>query len=436
MKTFLNGKVTLHAGDSREVLMALPDASIDSVVCDPPYGLGFMGRHWDAADGAPFAVEFWAEVLRVLKPGGHVVAFSGTRTYHRMACAIEDAGFEIRDQIGWVYGSGFPKSHDVSKAIDKAVGVERKKVAVGAPVKRMIPGADQNGNGSWIKDNGRIYQPGVEIPATEEAAQWEGWGTALKPAWEPICLARKPLSGTVAECVLEHGTGALNIGGCRVEAEGRPLRELDAKATDSNVYVGRTGSGGLGKGLDGGSKAVGTTNLGRWPANLVHDGSKEVLDAFPDVHGAGAARDGSSAVVSDNYEASAYMLGANRNMRRLGDEGSAARFFYTAKADAEDRLGSKHPTVKPLDLMQWLVRLVTPKGGTVLDPFAGTGTTGEAAWREGMRAVLIEREAEYQADIARRMELAAQPTKRAAVAKTKNKLDNPEDLPLFAAGTP
>jgi len=1030
---FLDGKVILRPGDCRDVLRSIPDNSIDSVVTDPPYALvsivkrfgkagaapakadgmggaytrlggGFMGKQWDTGETA-FAVEFWAEVLRVLKPGGHVVAFSGTRTYHRMACAIEDAGFEIRDQIGWAYGclddctqavtpcglshhselkagdtiltydsarktyqwgtvehvhryqisdtmyrittphgeqvvsrnhrclierggeetfefaedaarqrearvpvlenlpallvalrghdqgagnaqsnmlegvqecadwiegsraavspqsardcgmwdlrkgkddtasvaaqgpnpgllarmqrriarggmgqaraqgpgsvatgvgggasravhwavqsllegwrhirsisrelcwpevcevsaevsgdvtagrlrhgtplgrrehswapsdasrvgsshrsqstkqlsdqshvvldeqgsqavrawpghrsvvvritpehydgviwcvtvrtgafvavrdgmafptgnSGFPKSHDVSKGIDKAAGVERQKIAVGAPVKRMIPGADQNISGSWVKDDGRTYQPGREIPATDAAKQWDGWGTALKPSWEPICVARKPLIGTVAENVIKHGTGALNIDGCRIEADARPLRELDAKPTDGNVYAGRTGAGGLGKGLDGGSKAAGTTDLGRWPANLCHDGSPEVLACFPDSPGqqgdvkgtepsgttdntygkyasrapGKARRDGEASADRRYTENGGTDFAALPGMRR-SDGASAARFFYTSKADADDRLGSKHPTVKPLDLMQWLVRLVTPKRvlacpnceaathaknstekassntpvcvvpsglqtegqsthgqvlqptmcggkqgletetvrlvrnnipasegwgaamlqsvvcgevdgkvqeehqglcdqqqglsslmdagssaipfteglrlrasvghaaanrpplnkrrgrasqkrrqdrqstgefgvdgeggsrqaqsaeakhavlsslpwqdhnqpacahcghrlewrpGVCLDPFAGTGTTGEAAWREGMRAILIEREPEYQEDIKRRMELATQPTKRAAVAASKNNLDNPNDLPLFA----
>lgn len=461
VSTFLDGKVTLHAGDCRDALRTLPDCCIDSVVTDPPYALvsivkrfgkegsaaakpegmggaykrvsaGFMGKQWDTGETA-FATEFWAEVLRVLKPGGHVVSFSGTRTYHRMVCAIEDAGFEIRDQIGWAFGSGFPKSHDVSKAIDKAAGVERQKIAVGAPVKRMIPGADQNGEGSWIKDNGRTYQPGIELPASEAAQQWDGWGTALKPAWEPICLARKPLIGTVADNVLTHGTGAINIKDCRVEADARPLRELDAKATNSNVYAGRTGEGGLGKGLDGGSKAVGTTDLGRWPANLIHDGSDEVISAFPQSDGQQAAITGNEPTANGFSGAVSYsgMKARNGGYEPRGDSGSASRFFYTAKADAEDRLGSKHPTVKPIDLMQWLVRLVTPKGGTILDPFAGTGTTGEAAWREGCKAILCEREEEYQADIARRMMLASNPTKRAAVAATKNNLDDPETLPLF-----
>lgn len=415
-KMFLDDRVALHEGDCLEVVSRLPDASVDSVVTDPPYALvsiakrlgaegsapikpegmggayarvsaGFMGKQWDNGQTA-FAVEFWRQVLRVLKPGGHVVAFGGTRTYHRLACAIEDAGFEIRDQIGWAYGSGFPKSHNVSKAIDRHLGSRDAKVTVNAdaPAYQRSVGNTR----PWMDDpNHQIDGPDA---ATPEAAEWDGWGTALKPAWEPIVLARKPLIGTVAESVLRHGTGALNIDGCRIEGEPR-----------------------------------------RWPANIIHDGSDEALALFPhSASGNGAVKK----ATGDGHQANAYGKESRPSGTPMvchGDEGSAARFFYSSKADGEDRLGSKHPTVKPLDLMQWLVRLVTPKGGITLDPFGGTGTTGEAAWREGMRAILIEREPEYQADIARRMELAANPTKRAAVAKTKNNLDKPEDLPLFAA---
>lgn len=259
----------------------------------------------------------------------------------------------------------------------------------------------------------------------------DGMGTALKPAMELIAVARKPLIGTVAANVLQHGTGALNIDECRVGTDwsDRPdswKRSGHSAKPNANKIAAPAGNG------------IRCHDAGRWPANLVHDGSEEVLEAFPET----SVSSGGSGVASQKTALGGHVYGKysgatlGQNAGGLGDAGSAARFFYTAKADADDRLGSKHPTVKPVDLMQWLVRLVTPKGGVVLDPFAGTGTTGEAAWREGMRAVLIEREAEYQADIARRMELAVQPTKRAAVAKTKNKLDNPEDLPLFAAGNP
>ncbi|WP_062111107.1 DNA-methyltransferase [Aureimonas sp. AU40] len=443
---FLDGRVTLHGGDCLAILKTLPSASVDSVVTDPPYHLtsivkrfgsptatskatgalgrstkGFMGKTWDGGDIA-FQVELWEEVLRVLKPGGHLAAFSGTRTYHRMAVAIEDAGFEIRDQLAWTYGSGFPKSHDVSKAIDRMAGAEREIVSAGKPVKRMIPGADQNANGSWIKDNGREFVPTVTAPATDDAREWEGWGTALKPAWEQICLARKALHGTVAENVLEHGVGALNITGCRVETD-------ETIVATRNVALGSSGSG-----VFGGADKPGVYEQkpgGRFPANLIHDGSPEVLAAFPNAPGQ------QRSVGPEHGEKASVRVfgdyGARETFSPRGDAGSAARFFYTAKADADDRIGSKHPTVKPVDLMQWLVRLITPKGGLVLDCFAGTGTTGEAAWREGMRALLIEREAEYQADIARRMALATegQATRRAAMAKLK-----PADDfgPLFALG--
>jgi site-specific DNA-methyltransferase (adenine-specific) len=356
-ESFLNGRVMLHAGDSRDVLKTFAENSFESIVCDPPYALvsivkrfgkpsaapakgneayqrasaGFMGKQWDTGETA-FAVEFWAECLRVLKPGGHVVAFSGTRTYHRMACAIEDAGFEVRDMLSWLYGSGFPKSHNAG----------------------------------------------------------DGWGTALKPACEPVCFGRKSLIGTVAANVLEHGTGAINIDGCRVASD----ETITNHAHSGDAVV-----------LFGAHKAQETHQsagqaLGRWPANIIHDGSEEVIAAFPDTKS--GYTDGTKSGIQKEVFGK---FGAGMFAESYGDEGSAARFFYTAKADADDRLGSKHPTVKPVDLMQWLCRLVTPKGGTVLDPFAGTGTTGEAAFREGFNAVLIEREEEYQADIRRRMAL-------------------------------
>ncbi|HEX7906713.1 MAG TPA: site-specific DNA-methyltransferase [Paraburkholderia sp.] len=372
---------TLHLGDCRAVLATLADSSVDSIVTDPPYHLtsnargshragdattphlrarigdkGFMGKAWDGGDIA-HNTAMWEECLRVLKPGGHLLAFSGTRTQHRMVCAIEDAGFEVRDQIGWLYGSGFPKSRNL--------------------------GGD-----------------------------WEGWGTALKPAWEPICVARKPFAGTVAENVLQHGTGALNIDGCRV-----PLTVEQAQ-----------------------DRAV-EFELGRWPANVIHDGSDEVLQAFPSAPGqkGEALIDPVSRKTQNVYnpmgrghEASAQRVyadagGTNFAMkpgaRRL-DTGSAARFFYCAKASRADRnhglpdpgpqfkkgttlrdvevmaaageiRGNTHPTVKPTDLMAYLCRLVTPAGGVVLDPFMGSGSTGKAAMREGFRFIGIDMTAEY-----------------------------------------
>lgn len=403
--------VTVHHGDSRDVLKTLADASIDSVVCDPPYAMvsigkrfgaenaapakvgktgayarassGFMGQRWDTGETA-FDPLFWAEVLRVLKPGGHLIAASGARTYHRLACAVEDAGFEIRDMISWLYGSGFPKSHDVAKGIDKIHGAKGEFTPTAAPVKRMIPGADQHKDG-WDKTNGREYTPGRTEAATEAAKAWHGWGTALKPACEPWVLARKPLEGTVARNVLEHGTGALDIAGCRIEG--------------ADAVAGRERHGGGDK-WDGSRFRDGSAPMpaGRWPANVIHDGSDEVMEAFPAEAGGGIPTRGRSQT-TDNV----YGEYSKRSLIGHADSGSAARFFYSAKADAEDRLGSKHPTVKPVDLMAYLCRLVTPPGGLVLDPFAGTGTTGLGAMRGGFDCILIEREAEYVADIERRL---------------------------------
>jgi len=287
-------------------------------VTDPPYGLSFMGKGWD--HGVP-GVEFWAEAMRVAKPGAHLLAFGGTRTYHRLACAIEDAGWEVRDCVMWVYGSGFPKSLDVSKAIDKAAGAKREVVG-----------------------------SAVTAPATDDARKWQGWGTALKPAWEPIIVARKPLVGTVAASVLEHCTGAINVDGCRI---GMMTQEEIARS-------GRSTTGMFAKGGLDWSRS-GKEPQGRWPANFIHDGSEE---------------------------ATAPM-------------GEAARYFYCAKASKADRgEGNSHPTVKPTELMRYLCRLVTPPGGVVLDPFMGSGSTGKAASLESFRFIGIEREAEY-AEIAR-----------------------------------
>lgn len=756
-RLFLDGRVTLYGGDNRDILRQLPDNSIDAIVTDPPYALvsiqkrfgkpgsapakdvyargaaGFMGKQWDTGEVA-FSEEFWGECLRVLKPGGHVVAFSGTRTYHRMACAIEDAGFEIRDQLAWAYGclddqtmavtpkgvipyhkinigdlvlsydpshmsyewqpveevlvydvddtayristdfgdqlvsrnhrciverggeevfefaeeaarqyeirvpvledlralldavpnahegagitqsnvfaglhesdsvggagsggeasgnafgknaghvhglrdgilaqhetsekgvnpsvqprvqrsatraglegarthgarqldagigagsggahdgrdepiverwgnvqkaegqlrfgalrsvpgrayadvaqgrvcdgappecgdgdwspshkdgmraphrprsveqhadkpdvirdeqgpqavrawrghktvvgritperyrgviwcvrvktgafvavrngfafptgnSGFPKSHDVSKAIDKAAG----KTTKGEGRFFTLSGGKSNG-GSKFRSDHPEYQP--YAPATDAARQWQGWGTALKPAWEPICMARKPLEGTVAGNVLEHGTGALNIDGCRVGDEVRHA-SFTSLAPCSGNKLGSADTAEARRGTQGEAKEY----VGRWPANIVHDGSEEVVSCFPDSKaGSEGADRGTGGIWSGVSNAPCGP--------QYGDSGSAARFFYSAKADKQDRIGSKHPTVKPVDLMQWLCRLVTPPGGTVLDPFAGSGSTGEAAWREGFKAILCEREPEYQEDIAERLRLS------------------------------
>lgn len=416
-------KYQLKLGDCLDVLRTLPDNSVDAIVTDPPYGLSFMGRKWDY--DVP-SIEVWAECLRVLKPGGHMLAFAGTRTQHRMAVRIEDAGFEIRDMIAWLYGSGFPKSLDVSKAIDKAADAEREVLFEGKAVKRMIPGADQSATGSWIKNNGREFVPTVTAPATDAAAQWQGWGTALKPALEPITVARKPLVGTVAANVLEHGTGALNIDGCRVAAEygGRPLREV-AALRDGVQYTGNALAGRVDGSLAS-SKAVGSTDLGRWPANLIHDGSDEVLVAFPEAKGQQGDLKGHNKDRQSPNGVFGKFAPAKDHAARIESDTSAARFFYCAKASRADRNegtasgstpavganatmrereqadwparnGNHHPTVKPTDLMAYLCRLVTPPGGTVLDPFMGSGSTGKAAIREGFRFIGIEREAEYLA---------------------------------------
>lgn len=412
----------LH-GDCREVLKTLADASVDSIVTDPPYELtsgkkggtgaaavnldtpygrsrigtgngagGFMGMPWDAT-GVAFDVETWRQCLRALKPGGHMLAFSGTRTYHRMVCAIEDAGFEIRDQIGWLFGSGFPKSLDVSKAIDAKLGATRELTKAGE-VKRAGYGGDWDTGSSSSR-------PRRDEPATDEARQWQGWGTALKPAWEPICVARKPLVGTVASNVLAHGTGALNIDACRVptsdDLNGGAYAAERQDSTSPWAMLHKTT----------GAEFVQPT--GRWPANLIHDGSDEVLAAFPqapeqqapesfdapsskarNVYGERGRRPGGFGDVGAENGSSAP------NGPMYTDAGSAARFFYCAKASSKDRgANNLHPTVKPTALMRYLCRLVTPPGGTVLDPFLGSGSTGRAAAAEGFAFIGIELNAEY-----------------------------------------
>jgi DNA modification methylase len=389
---------TLHLGDCLEVMRTMADCSVDAVVTDPPYGLAFMGKRWDY--DVP-SVEIWAECLRVLKPGGHLLAFAGTRTQHRMAVRIEDAGFEIRDMIAWVYGSGFPKSLDVSKAIDKAAGAEREVVGV-SPNDR--PKSQVKGGKAFDRamDHGQEHATlQITAPATPEAQQWAGWGTALKPALEPITMARKPLTGTVAANVLEHGTGALNVDGCRVEHGA----DVDLTSVQRQQAEG-TGIA-IGKGFVGsklGKEVPMYKPGGRWPANLIHDGSEEVVGLFPHVgggtfKGATARKRNNGLGLGSDDERS----GSSNAPDAYGDSGSAARFFYTAKATRAERQGVTHPTVKPLDLMAYLCRLVTPPGGTVLDPFMGSGTTIKAAIGEGFNAIGIERDPAYFAMAEHRM---------------------------------
>lgn len=395
----------LILGDSYLILKTLAADSVDAVVTDPPYGLSFMNKHWD--HDVP-SVELWREVFRVLKPGGHVLSFGGTRTYHRMVVNIEDAGFEIRDQIQWLYGSGFPKSHDVSKGIDKAAGAEREVV-----------GENPN-NRDCSKHNynsvGNVGSKAVlTAAATDLAKQWQGWGTALKPANEPIVLARKPLIGTVAENVQAFGTGALNIDASRIGTQ------------DMSVEFDRTwneNSGELGKRYAQGSRVSGkTVPPGRWPANVLFDEeAAAVLDEQ-----SGTLKSGQPGKRTKEWTGYATGLGKLEQESGYGDSGGASRFFYVAKASKRERnaglgdlplreagikndsgrgfsesdpnkkimMQNHHPTVKPIKLMEYLVRLITPPGGTVLDPFMGSGTTGIAAKNLGFGFVGIERSEEY-----------------------------------------
>jgi DNA modification methylase len=345
---------------------------------------GFMGKAWD---GDVPSVDIWVECLRVLKPGGHLLAFAGTRTQHRMAVRIEDAGFEIRDMIAWVYGQGFPKSLDVSKAIDKAAGAEREVVGRAirpdGTTRETVGGRESTPFVASAVDGDAF----ITAPATEAAKQWEGWGTAIKPSLEPITLARKPLIGTVAANVLEHGTGGLNIGACRVGTEGGTTRSEQAPYSESGWRTGHK---------------IEDINAGRWPANFIHDGSEEVLALFPEVGGGKFAERTTPANRADTYSGFDGCSGKVNAPNAYGDSGSAARFFYCAKASRDDRdeglpmdRHSSHPTVKPTDLMRYLCRLVTPPNGIVLDPFTGSGSTGKAAMAEGFRFIGIEREAEY-----------------------------------------
>mgnify|MGYP001273135557 FL=1 len=386
---------TIIHGDALEVLKGIPADSFDSCVTDPPYGLGFMGKAWDKS-GIANNVDLWREVLRVLKPGAHLLSFGGSRTYHRMACAIEDAGFEIRDQIMWIYGSGFPKSLDVSKAIDKAAGAEREVIE---QVRVKGGGMEHVNRTNAATHDYRPdgYQKGENVlditaPATDAARQWSGWGTALKPAHEPICVARKPFKGTVAENVLQHGTGAINVDGCRIETQqSRPL--IISKNGDSKAC--------FGQGLNNSWQDPAGTILGRFPANVIHDGSEEVVGMFPESPGAIADVPLNSRKTKDVYGKYDH----NSGMPARGDNGSAARFFYCAKASRDERgPGNNHPTVKPLALIQYLVKLVTPPGGIVLDPFCGSGTLGIAAGKLGMKWQGIELNPKYIEIAERRIE--------------------------------
>ena len=418
---------TIHLGDCREIIATLDDNSIDAIVTDPPYELGFMGKKWDNT-GIAYDVQLWTQCLRVLKPGGHLLAFGGTRTYHRMACAIEDAGFEIRDSIHWLYGSGFPKSMDVSKAIDKAAGAERQVLGVGAAYcQHIADGKECPGHPTANRSlaGGPNKHTAATAPATDDARQWQGWGTALKPAHEPIVMARKPLIGTVAANVLQHGTGALNIDSARVGNEQITINTFDNGAKPFGGAVGEP--------------YTPRQSAGRWPANVILDEDAAAeLDAQT-----GTLTSGSRSAGTYNGLVGKGIYGDWTDVPMppiTGNSGGASRFFYCAKPSKAERnagleglqprigagkgngLGrtcatcgssviggcdcpdrtfvnpaakNHHPTVKPLALMRYLVRLVTPPGGTVLEPFTGSGTTLAAAILEGFNAIGCELTADY-----------------------------------------
>jgi len=399
---------TIYNGDCLEVMDTIDKCSVDSIVTDPPYHLtsmtsrygkadakecgygndgsfrrlskGFMGKEWDGGDIA-FQANTWRKCYELLKPGGHLIAFSGSRTYHRMAVAIEDAGFEIRDQCIWLYGSGFPKSHNIGREIDKKQGNEREVVGEVRAGKNAL-GQDSG----WNKHNNR-----TQIEVTKGKSEWEGWGTALKPAHEPMVLARKPLSEkSVADNVMKHGTGAINIDGCRIEGQSE-LSDID-------------------------------TTGGRWPSNIMHDGSEQVQSIFPETSSTEVSRQRTHKGIWSAGE----LAESEQLMPAYGDQGNASRYFYCAKTSKDERnfglhgrksgqyssdgrakeienayqrnksvSANTHPTVKPVELMRYLVRLVTPKGGLVLDPFMGSGSTGMGAREEDFRFVGIEKEEEY-----------------------------------------
>jgi site-specific DNA-methyltransferase (adenine-specific) len=367
-------------GDCIEEMQKMIDegVQVDSVVTDPPYELGFMGKSWDST-GIAFQKETWELAYQLLKPGGHLLAFSSSRTYHRMAVAIEDAGFEIRDQLMWIYGSGFPKSYNIGKGVDKKLGNEREVVGKGKAGAAFHYGAVGDGGfGNTFDGNGIASS---EWETTQGKSEWEGWGTALKPAHEPIVMARKPLEGTVADNVLKHGTGGINIDGCRIQ-------------TDEKLNIGSNNreNGVVNFGMKDDKDSQKQNELGRFPANVMHDGSEEVVSGFPNTKSTkGNPRTASIKNQTRLNNSEEVFVNCEYD-----DEGSAARFFYCPKVSKSERgEDNTHPTVKPQELMKYLCRLVTPKDGTVLDPFMGSGSTGMAAKDEGFDFIGIEQEKEY-----------------------------------------
>jgi len=539
-----DGAINLFCGDCIDVVAQLPKDSIDAIVCDPPYGLQFMGKEWDSygheipggigyitgkgldfkagatghahshglAHHDPLVFQEWCRkwaeaLLRVVKPGAHMLAFGGTRTHHRLMCAIEDAGWEIRDCVMWIYGSGFPKSRDISKAIDKAARRLLGDVSVVALKHRLIKMFDASGKtrsqidaecgfracnylalqaaekqpNPWTnvlpsqekwqrikevieaedsisdeldalyaeaeravigqqtkarKTDSKIPLPtsgaiewhtwNITAPATDTTKRWDGWGTALKPAWELAIVARKSLDGTVAANVLKHGCGGLNIDGCRIETSDKLNGGAYAQTENRQDLPGATRTKAAVEMLAV-EKTTGkafSQPSGRWPANLIHDGSGEVVGLFPNTGG-------QQGKVVDNQRTKNVVYGmpsdGEKEYNPRCDSGSAARFFYCAKANKKDRnagmpegVKNDHPTVKPTELMKYLCRLVTPPGGVVLDPFMGSGSTGKAAILEDFNFIGIEKD-KHSFDIAVHRVVDAMKQREIKTEKLKNK---------------
>ena len=375
-------------GDCVPYMRLIPENHFDAIVTDPPYGLKFMGKDWDdmghGSEQQAWHYRWAVEALRVLKPGGHMLAFGGTRTYHRLVSAVEDAGFEIRDQIQWLYGTGFPKSHNVANAIDKRMGHGNRGSAIASGSK-------------FHPTTGKARRPGENLPKYEsrnpERAGWEGWGTALKPAHEPIVLARKPFKGTVAKNVLEHGTGGLNIDATRVITD----ENLDGGAYAKDGASRHDGVDNWRYKRDGGAGEFEQPE-GRWPANIILDKeSAAMLDEHTGEVGNKWKKNYGNdyADESRQYDGGTFGGGGYKGGTTYADSGGASRFFYCAKASRKERdkgaaTKNTHPTVKPVELMRYLVRLVTPPEGIVLDPFVGSGTTGIAVNSEGFSFVGID----------------------------------------------
>jgi len=373
----------LH-GNNLDVLPTLADNSIDSIVTDPPYELGFMGKKWDSS-GIAYSVELWQQCLRVLKPGGYLLSFGGTRTYHRMVVAIEDAGFEIRDMISWISNKTFPKSLNIGKAIDKAAGAERKVIGKhSAPAGKsavMTGSRTVTEAGFWARGDTDVD---ITAPATDEAKQWDGWGTGLKPTVEPIVMARKPVEGTIANNVLTYGTGGLNIDASRIGTDER----INPSASNTDREAWRMNT----------SETKGRIAEGRWPANIILDpDTAELLD---EQSGLLRLAVGPKVKIGSFDFAPGQESKGSKMIQGKEVKGGASRFFYVAKASKRDRnegleITNNHPTVKPTSLMEYLIKLVTPPNGTVLDPFTGSGSTGKAAILQGFDFIGIEMTEEY-----------------------------------------